>query len=82
MMKEKVVEYDPCDIINMDQSPIPYLYHSNRTLEIKGMKTVHIRASTVDTKRVTLAVTVDVSGKMLPPMLIFKGATNGHIANL
>jgi hypothetical protein len=27
MMKEKVAEYDPCDIINMDQSPIPYYYH-------------------------------------------------------
>ena len=23
MMKDKVAEYDPCDIINMDQSPIP-----------------------------------------------------------
>jgi hypothetical protein len=81
MMKEKVAEYDPCEIINMHQSPIPYSYHSNRTLEIKSKKTVHVHASMADTKRVTLSVTVDASGKMLPPMLIFKGATNGRIAS-
>ena len=70
MMKDKVAECDPCDLINMDQSPIPYSYHSNRTFEMKGKKTIHVRASTADTKRVTLAVTVDASGKMLVPMLI------------
>ena len=48
---------------------------------MKGMKTVHVRASTANTKRVTLAVTVKASGKILLPMLIFKGATNGCIAN-
>jgi hypothetical protein len=80
MMKETVAEYDPCDIVNIDQSPIPYSYHSSRTLEMKGKKTVHVCASTADTKRVTLAVTVDASRKMLPPMLIFKGTTNGCIA--
>jgi hypothetical protein len=49
---------------------------------MKGKKTVHVRASMADTMRVTLAVTVDASRKMLPPMLIFKGATNERIANL
>lgn len=81
MMKEKLVYYDPCDVINMDQSPIPYSFHASRTLEMKGTKTVHVRSSTADTKRVTLAVTVDAAGKMLPPMLIFKGTPNGRIAN-
>jgi hypothetical protein len=79
MTKEKVKEYDPCDITNMDQSPILYSYHSSRTLEMKGKKTIHIHASTAVTKRVTLAITVDASAKMLPPILIFKGATNGQI---
>ena len=54
---------------------------SRKTLKTKGTRTIHLHASTSDTKRVTLAVTVDVSGKMLPPMLIFKGAPNGRIAN-
>jgi len=81
MMKEKVGEYDPCDIINMDQSRIPYSYHSSMTLEMKGKKTIHVIASMADTKRVTLAVTVDKSREMLSLMLIFKAATNGSIAN-
>ena len=68
-------------IINMDQSPIQYSSHSSRTLEVKGKKTIHVCASMADTKRVTLAVTVDASGKVLLPMLIFKGATHRGIAN-
>jgi len=35
----------------------------------------------MDTKRVTLAVAIKASGRMLPPMLIFKGAPNGRIVN-
>ena len=79
MIKEKLADYDPSDVINMDQSPIPYSYNLSKTLEVKGKKTIHVNSSTVDTKRVTLAVKIDTSRKMLLPMLIFKGATNGHI---
>ena len=42
-----------------------------------GKKTVHIRKSTNDMKRATLALTVTASGKMIQPMLIFKGTVNG-----
>jgi hypothetical protein len=80
MMKYKVADKDPALIINMDQMPIPFSFHSAKTLEKKGTKTIHVRASTSDTKRVTLAATVDASGRMLPPMLIFKGAANGRIS--
>jgi hypothetical protein len=80
VMRMKTAGKDPCDIINMDQTPIPYSFHSNKTLENKGARSVHVRASTSDTKRVTLAVTLDGSGNMLPPLLIFKGAKNGRIA--
>jgi hypothetical protein len=61
----------------MDQSPIPYSYHSSRKFEMKGKKTVHFCALTTDTKRVTVAINVDASGKVLPLIFIFKGATNG-----
>ena len=64
-------------IINMDQTPIPFTFNSKRTLEVVGKKTVHIRKSTNDTKRATLALTVTASGKMIRPMLIFKGTANG-----
>ena len=78
-MKEKVAGRNPDDILNMDQTPIPFSYHSNKTLNIKGIKTIHAKASTTDTKRVTLADTVTAGGKMLRPFLIFKGKQNGHI---
>ena len=80
-MKEKITSVDPEDILNMDQTPITFLYHSIRTLEMKCSKTINVRSSTTDTKGVTLAVAVEASGRMLPPMLIFKGAPNGRIVN-
>ncbi len=79
LMGQKIIGMDPDDIVNMDQTPIPYSYHSNRTLEKKGVKTIHVRSSTTDTKRATLAATVTASGKLLKPMLIFKGQANGRI---
>ncbi len=80
MMRLKISGKNPDDILNMDQTPIPFSYHSGKTLDVKGTKTIHARASTADTKRVTLAATVTASGKMLPPFLVFKGQPNGRIA--
>ena len=81
MMREKTVDRNKDDIINMDQTPIAYSYHSNKTLDTRGSRTVHVRASTTDTKRVTVAATVTASGKMLSPFMIFKGAPKGRIAS-
>ena len=80
MMRDKVADKDPVLTLNTDQTPVPFSFHATKTLEKKGTKTIHVRSSTSDTKRVTLAVTIDASGGMLPPMLIFKGAANGCIA--
>jgi len=80
-MRQKVSGMDPDDVLNMDQTPIPYSFPSSRTLEKKGTKTIHVRTSTSDTKRATLAATVTASGKLLPPFLIFKGKTDGRIAS-
>jgi hypothetical protein len=44
-----------------------------------GARTVHVLASTGETKRATLAATVTMSGELLPPLLIFKGSKNGRI---
>ena len=79
-MRTKLAGKDPRDIINMDQTPIPYSFRSHKTLESKGTRSIHVCASTSDMKRVTLAVTLDASRSMLPPLLIFKGAKNGFIA--
>ncbi len=66
-------------IINMDQTPIPFTYNSKKTLEIVGMRTIHVRQSTNDTKRATFAMTVTVSGKVLKPLMVFKGKPGARI---
>jgi DDE superfamily endonuclease len=66
-------------IINMDQTPVPFTYNSKKTLELIGRRTVHVRKSTNDTKRATFAMTVTASGKVLKPLLIFKGKRGGRI---
>ena len=66
-------------ILNMDQTPIPFTFNSQRTLEVVGRRTVNVRKSTSDTKRATFAMTVSASGKVLKPMLIFKGKRGGRI---
>jgi hypothetical protein len=72
MMPHRVAGMDPDDILNMDQTPIPFSYPANHTLK-KGTKTIHVRSSTMDTKQATLAAAVTGSGNLLIPMLIFKG---------
>jgi len=52
-------------IINMDQSPIPFTFDRQRTLELVGAVTVHICKLTFDTKWATLVVSITVSGKIL-----------------
>ena len=79
-MRRKVANMNPDHVINMDQTPIPFSYHNNRTWNKKGMQTFHMHASTTETKRATLAATVTMSGQLLVPLLIFKGAANGRIA--
>ena len=66
-------------ILNMDQTPILFTFNSKMTLEVVGARTVHVRKSTNDTKWATAAITVTASGKMLLPLLVFKGAKNGRI---
>ena len=66
-------------ILNMDQTPVLFTFNSRTMLEVVGARTVHVHKSTNDTKSATAAITVTASGKMLPPLLVFKGAKNGRI---
>ena len=79
-MRRKVENMNPDHVVKMDQTLIPFTFHSNRTWTKRGSRTIHIVGSTSDTKRATLAATCTMSGKMLPPLLIFKGSQNGRIA--
>ena len=38
MMKDKVADKDPSDIINMDQTPIPFSFHSMKTLKKRAQE--------------------------------------------
>ena len=67
-------------IINMNQSPIPFTFTRQHTLEFVGIRTVYICKSTDDTKWATLALTIMVLGKILTPVLEFKGKPDGHFA--
>jgi hypothetical protein len=49
-------------------------------LDLRGTKSIHSRVLMTDTKHITLAATVSVSGKMLSPFLVFKGNPTGWIA--
>jgi hypothetical protein len=72
-----------CDlrfIINMDQTPVYFAMNAKKTLEVMGRKTIHVRTSTNDTKRATVAVTITADGIVLPSMVIFKGKPLGRIA--
>jgi hypothetical protein len=72
MMRNKVQDMDPDDVISTDQTHTPYSIHASCTLEKMEMKTVHVQISTTDMKQAILGVTVTASGKLLHLMLIFK----------
>ncbi len=78
-IRRKVSQMFPDHILNMDQMPIPFLFHSKCIWLKKGAHTVHVLASRGEMKRVTLAATVTMSGELLPPLFIFKGCENGRI---
>ena len=63
----------------MDQTHIPFTYNAKSTLDVVGTRTVHVCTLKSVTKRATCAFTVTVLGKLLTPMLIFKGKRNGWI---
>jgi hypothetical protein len=67
-------------ILNMDQTPVYFCMTRKKTLEVVGVKTVHIRTSTSNTKHATVAVTIAADGTVLPSTVVFKGKPDGRIA--
>ena len=58
---------------NMDKTPMYFDMTSNKTVERKGAKTVSVRTTGAEKRHLTVVLTVTADGKMLPPMIIFKG---------
>ncbi len=56
---------DPRWILNMDQTPVSFSYHHSKMLAKHGIKTVHVRKSTSDTRRATCPLTCTVADDFL-----------------
>ena len=56
---------DPCWILNMDQTLVYFSYHCSKMLAKHGIKTVHVRKSTLDTRQATCALTCMAAGNFL-----------------
>ena len=58
---------------NMDQTPMWHAMSQKGTIDAIGKRTINVRTSVGDSKRVTVAVTTTASGHQLPSMIVFKG---------
>jgi len=59
--------------LNMDQTPMWYAMTPKGSINTVGTRTINVRTSTGDSKRVTVAVSITASGHQLPSMIVFKG---------
>ena len=61
-------------IINLDQTPLPYVSPGKHTFDVKGVKTVPIKG--IDDKRqITATFAISMSGEFLPIQVIYEGKT-------
>jgi hypothetical protein len=58
---------------NMDQTPMWHAMSQKGSIDTIGKRTINVRTSVGDSKRVTVAVTITASGHQLPSMIVFKG---------
>ena len=75
----KIGKYPLPLIGNMDEAPVFFHMVPERSLVQKGQKSVTIRTSGSEKKRVTVFLTVAADRFILPPMIIFRSKTNQTI---
>ena len=63
----------PDFILNMDQTGVYHAVETNKTIDRVGARTINLRTSANDSKRVTVAATITASGRRVKPMVVFKG---------
>ena len=63
---------DPHLLVNMDEIAVYFKCSPNRTVHIKGEKTVSVMKGGASSMRFTLAVAVAIDGTKLPLFAIFK----------
>jgi hypothetical protein len=62
--------------INMDQTAVYFEMKSSTTVNEVGARTVSIRDSASNSKRVTIVLAVAADGTKLPPFVVFKGKSH------
>ncbi|CAI7786643.1 unnamed protein product [Closterium sp. NIES-53] len=62
-------------IVHADQTPLWLEMPAERTLEMKGARTVHVRTAGYEKERVTVMLAVTADSLKLPPYVIFKRKT-------
>ena len=70
---------DPYFLVNMDETAVYLNCSPNRTVHMKGEKTVSVMIGGASSMRFTLAVTVAMDGTKLPLFVIFKGTPGGKV---
>ena len=64
----------------MDHTNSKFGYSPGQTIDQRGARTINMRTGTNNSKRCTVTLTVSASGKMLTPMVVYKGTRHGRIA--
>ena len=65
----------PHDLINVDETGLPIVPVRSYTLEVCGEKQVPVTAND-DKRQITAVVGCSLSGKLLPPQLLYEGKTD------
>ena len=65
----------PQMIINIDQTPLPFVLISKYTLEKRGAKRISV-SGTADYRQITGMFGITMAGDFLPPQLIYQGKTS------
>jgi DDE superfamily endonuclease len=73
-----MLDIQPCDIYNVDQTNIYYSMESSYTLAPKGSRTVSIKGCNSN-KRCSVMLGASLSGGRLPPYIVFDGKAEGRI---
>jgi hypothetical protein len=71
---------DPRFVLNMDQTNSKLGNSPSHTINQRGACTINMRTGTDNSKHCTVALTVSASGKMLTPIVVYKGTRHGRIA--
>ena len=67
-------EYEPCDIIAFDETPVWSDMVSNTTVDFKGVKSVSMKSTGHEKCRVTVGLSAKGDGTKLKPIIVFKDA--------